>query len=121
MKKHANVGKLPKKDGENDGADAPADGTREPDRRTLHLCLHCLADYLIPRLTSAIDPRFPATVSSFARAVAFHQETCYSLLVCPVDNSPDMRKPVERDSVRRDNPDWGFAAAKEVLLGGVGR
>jgi len=121
MKKHANVGKLPKKDGGNDGADEPADGTREPDRRTLHLYLHCLAYYLIPRLTSAIDPGFQATVFAFARAVGLHRETFYSLLVRPVDNSPDMRKSVQRGSVRRDNPDWVFAAGKEGLLGEVGQ
>ena len=119
MKKHANVGKLPKKAGENGGADGPADGTREPDRRTLHLYFHCLAYYLIPRLTSAIDPDFPATVFAFARVVGLHRETFCSLLVRPVDNSLDMRKSVERGSVRRDNPDWVFAAGKEGSLGEV--
>lgn len=121
MKKHANVGKLPKKDVGNDDADAPVDGTRGRGRRTLHLYLHCLVDYLIPRPTSATEPGFQATVFSFAPAVGPHHETCYSPLVRPVGNSLDMRKPVERDSVRRDNPDWEFGAGKEGLLGEVGR
>ena len=121
MKKHANVGKRPTKDGENDDADAPADGTHEPDRRTLLLYLHCLADCLTLRLTSATGPGSPATVFSFARAMTLHHETCYILLARPAGNSPDMRTLVEQDWVRRDNPDSECAGGKEVLLGEVGR